>query len=307
MRIEKTYPIECSPLYRLRNKRKLAELLGVSLIDFRSLCTAGNYNVFLKKERGKERLIEHPTKQLEAVHRRIQRLFRRIESPKYLFSGKRHISSLDNARDHLGKNHTLTVDIKQFFPHCSDRYIFRFFYSQMKMSIDVARLLTAIVTYNGHIPTGSPLSMSISYWAYSKTFNALYNLAQKNKMKFSLYVDDMTFSSPQPIPRSFHTSINHQLRRVGLFLKPSKIHYHSASYHKVVTGSAISPCGSMKVPNRIRLKILNRLKECKNFETADIHLLISIHGSLMSARQIEPHFFESTYRHIKKAILIRKT
>jgi hypothetical protein len=176
----------------------------------------------------------------------------------------------------------------------------------MKMSNDVACMLTDIVTYNGCVPTGSALSMMVAYWAYSKTFDSFYTLAKKKGMKFTLYVDDMTFSSPQKIPLSFHTSINYLLSRIGLQLKRRKIQYYSENHFKVVTGSAISPKGEKLVPNRIRKKILEKLRSCGDLKTTDEKTLHSLHGSLVSARQIEPRFFEPTFRRVKKAILDRR-
>lgn len=303
----KTYPINRSPLYRLRNKRKLAELLDVSPKELKELSSGDSYHVFPKRDRGnKERLIEEPIGKLKRVHQIVHRFLSRIESPAYLYSGKKKISNIDNARVHRHRAHCLTADIEKFFPSCQGRYVFGFFHFQMMMSSDVAWLLTRIVTYQGHVPTGSSLSMVLAYWSYSRTFDTINNLATEHGITFTLYVDDMSFSFSEPLSHSLHVSVNYYLRRVGLHLKRSKIHYHSARHYKVITGSAISPSGDMRVPNRIRLNILNKLKACKDLRATDIRSLPSIYGSLLSARRIEEGFFESTYQEVRKALLTRE-
>ena len=301
----KTYPLEDSPLYRLRRKRRLAELLGVSVKDLGNLCSNNGYNVFPKTVRGKERIIEQPTGQLDRVHRRLQVLLQRIESQDYLFFGKKGVSSVDNAKIHLGKNHLLALDISHFFPNCKSEHVYDLFRYHMKMAPDIAVLLSEITTYNGHVPTGSSLSMSIAYWACWKTFDAIHSIAQKYGVKFTLYVDDMTFSSADPLPRNIYLSVNHRLNTIGLSLKRSKSRLLSPNDHKVVTGVALTPQGEARVPNRIRLKILRKLSSCGNLDTADINDLRSLIGSLVSARQIEPHFLEATFGRVSLALLER--
>jgi RNA-directed DNA polymerase len=299
----KIYPIQRSPLYRLRNKRKLAELLGVSTRDLRKLVDDSSYNVFPRKQPGKkDRMIEHPTGLRELVHKGLQNLFSRIELPTYVFSGKKGVSSLDNAKHHLEGRYFVAVDIERFYPSSHAEYIFRFFHQQLLMSEDIAHLLTRIVTYNDHIPTGSSLSQSLAYWTYSRLFERISTLAEARGMTFSLYVDDMTISSPRPIPDGTHRVIDHLLRRVALHLKGKKTRYRSGRQYKVVTGGAISPDAKMRVPNRLRRKIITKLRALTDIEHAGEKPLQSLYGSILSARQIEPEFLDTTFRRVGAAL-----
>jgi Reverse transcriptase (RNA-dependent DNA polymerase) len=280
-------------------------LLGVSVKDLGSLCSNEHYNVFPKRMRGKERIIEQPTGQLERVHRKLQVLLQRIESQDYLFSGKKGVSSIDNAMSHLGQNHMLALDIAHFFPSCKSQLVYDFFRYHLKTSPDIASLLSEVTTYNGHVPTGSSLSMSIAYWACWKTFQTVHSIAQKYGVKFTLYVDDMTFSSAEPLPRDIFLSVNHRLNTIGLSLKKSKTRVLSANDHKVVTGVALTPQGEARVPNRTRLKILKKLSVCRNLDTAAIDDLRSLLGIIVSARRIEPHFLEATFLRVRGALVGR--
>jgi hypothetical protein len=174
------------------------------------------------------------------------------------------------------------------------------------MSDDTSRLLALLVTREGHVPTGSPLSMSIAYWGYSPTFDAICNLARRVGLRPSVYVDDMTFTSPDPIPRVFQRQVNHMLERVGLFLNDAKTRRHTKRHFKVVTGAAISPRADLRVPNRIRLNILTTIHNNGNIEAWDLRALRSMQGRLTSARRIEPTFLEPTHRRVEKALASHK-
>lgn len=256
----RAYPLQKSPFYNLRNKSKLAKLLKIDRQDLSSLRGDGLYNTFLKNEGGKLRDIQQPIGVRDRVHAQIQRLISRIETPEYLFSGKKGLSSLDNAKCHLRNHYFLCTDIENFFPSCKREFVFRFFRYQMKMSEDTAWLMADVICFGNHIPTGSHLSDRLAYWAYSKTFEQICEFAHQRGLDFSLYVDDMTFSGAAPIPRDIHLSISYYLKRVGLKLKTRKTKYYSKKQFKTVTGAVISPINELLIPNKHR-KTLKKLKD----------------------------------------------
>ena len=298
MRQTKSYPIEKSPLFRIRSKTKLAELLEISRRELTDLVKKDCYAVFLN-EVGRE--IQQPIGRLRIVHEKIQKFLSRIESPTYLFSGKKKLSYLDNALKHINGKYVLVVDIKRFYPNCKEEFVFRFFRYRLEMSEDVAWLLTRLVCYNDFIPTGSPLSQSIAFWSCSKTFDSIYKMAKQLKMDFSLYVDDMTFSSVSPIPKDFHLSISYHLKRIGLRLKNSKIKYFSKNDFKLITGTAISPQGIPKISNKLQQKILKGLRKEKNIHNIDPKKRKVLLGQIVAARRIEPKFLNEVYTLLKTA------
>jgi len=225
----------------LNNKPKLADLLFIEQKNFSILKSDKLYNAFSIKTGSKRRDIQEPIGIRSRVHGRNQQLMSRIETPDYLFSGKKGLCSLDNAKKHILNHYFLTADIDNFYPNSKREYIFRFYYYQMKMSEDIAWLMADMVCYDDHIPTGSQLSQSIAYWAYRKTFNKISDFAHQRKLKFTLYVDDMTFSGSLPIRQDLHLSINYYLKTVGLKLKKGKTKYYSKNKFKKITGAVISP------------------------------------------------------------------
>jgi hypothetical protein len=297
------YPLSKSPLYRLRSKAKLANLLQLSKSDLIQLANHPTYHRFWKKEKGKKpRFIEEPTDALMAVHKRLQNLLSRIETPPYLFSGKRNTSHIDNASFHLENNFFLTLDIEKFYPSSKIEYVFRFFCYVLLMDEDVAWVIAKLVTYQDHIPTGSSLSQSIAFRSFSIMFDSLDALAGSNGMSFSLYVDDMVFSSPRPIARTFLKKIEEKLNSVELSIKKTKVKFGSPRDFKVVTGCAITPERQLAVPNRLRKKIVDGLKENRNVGNLPDKAIISLTGRVEAARRIEPTYHDALYRKLKKQL-----
>lgn len=191
---KKAYLIQDSPFFRLNSKKKLSELLLSDLTDLKSLSSDSNYRVFNVNSSGKPREIQQPLPRLDVVHTRIASLLCRVRPPEYLYSGVKGRTYVDNARAHLGDHPVLTTDIRAFFTSTKQEAIFRFFHRQMECSPDVAKLISRLATYNGHVPTGSRLSLPIAFWANFEMFEVLNALSAKQSIKMTVFVDDLTFS-----------------------------------------------------------------------------------------------------------------
>lgn len=90
------------------------------------------------------------------------------------------------------------------------------------------------------MPTGTPTSQLVAYWAYRDAFMQIDAIARKHGCIFSLYVDDMTFSSPQKIPiETLLQELSNVLRPVGHRIKYSKIMYYQKGMAKLITGAII--------------------------------------------------------------------
>ena len=83
----KIYRLESSPLYKLRSKRKLCDLLKTELSCVKKLLKTNNYRINNKKKPNsdKVRTIYAPKPQIKKIQKRLQILLARIELPEYLF------------------------------------------------------------------------------------------------------------------------------------------------------------------------------------------------------------------------------
>lgn len=301
------YPIEKSPLYSLTNKRKLAEILGCSnkfLENF--VFTRNNYKVWHQpKNNGKgTRPVENPCDSLKKIQRRLNKLLSRIITNDYLMSGKKYTSYISNAQYHSENSCVFCFDLKSFFQKASRKYIYSAFINQFKMSPDVAWLLTDLVSIpnedgsDGYIPTGAPTSQNIIFWAYKKTFDKIFSLTKKMNLKFSLYVDDITFSSKLSITNKLPKTIVNLFSQVGLKINIDKTEYYSKNDFKNVTGCVIGANKELLVPNR-RMKEIKDIISQKEIERMNIKEIRSFYGKLNSMRQIQPGIFQGLYERAK--------
>ena len=287
----KSYPLQASPLYKLRNRRKLAESLALPRNYFRYTHSFHYLEFSQVKPSGNEkRYFSVPEDELKKIQKRLNRLFSRIETPDWLLSGKKHRSYITNASVHINGNFVKTMDISCFYDSAQRSYIYNMFKNTFLMETDIAWILTDLVTYNGKLPTGSPSSQIIIFWAYKEMFENIYAISMKYNCIFSLYVDDMTFSSSMPISCNLRIEVENELKKHGLTAKKRKDHYYQAHNTKIITGVGIKN-GNRVVPNRLRKKIMDTYYNCQ--QTNDIKNIERLRGLLCAARQIEPDIFPS--------------
>lgn len=267
----KSYGMMDSPFYKLKSKRKLAELLCVSLSDLSALKKdEGNYCIFEQlSKKGKLRKIQKPLDKLDIVHTRIASLLSRIALPGYVHSGKKGCSNVTNAKAHLNNDKMMTTDIKSFFPSTTWVMVFSFFYSVMKTSSDVADFLSHICTCHGQLPTGSRISMPLAYFANSRMFDEIYQLCQKLTVKMTVYVDDLTFSGAN-VNRLFCAVIGKIINKHGHAVHPTKTKMYGKEKPKLVTGVIVLG-DSLKVRNeqhRLMARDIECWKMIKDMEKA---------------------------------------
>ncbi|MCE5248928.1 reverse transcriptase family protein [bacterium] len=256
-----------------------------------------HYKIYLKKDKkGKERTICEPVDKIKKIQKRLQILISRIELPYYLFSGKKGFCYVDNAKFHINANNLINIDIKSFYPNCKREYIFKLFRYKYLMCEDVAWFLTDLVVYNDYLPTGSPTSQIVAFWAYKDMFDKMNKYAHTNGLIFSVFVDDITFSSDKSISKTLSYQIGKELKRNGHSMKEEKTKFFSKKRYKIVTGCMISPDNDLKVPNRLRKKIVDDLNAYNI--NASLQLKKSILGKIQAAQQIEPNLFISTKQKI---------
>ncbi len=270
------YPIDRSPFYRLRSKARLAALLEVTRSDLlrivRGSNTSGHYSEWPTEPKfpksthpalqHKPRNIQQPLGELRELQDRLLKLFARIELPDYLHSARKGRSYRTNAQAHQEYGAAFRIDIKRFYQSAQDRYVQNFCLDKLECSPDVAHLITEIACFRRRLPTGSPLSPLLSFFAYSSMFDELNVIARSVDARMTVYIDDVVMSgeklSGDLIPQCMKVLKRYEL--IG-----HKVIYFSPSDIKIITGVAVGPKG-LGVPNR-RFRKMRALIEERNRAT----------------------------------------
>lgn len=292
---KKKYPLNQCALYKCNSKRKLEHLLTIVPGQLKLVYTEIRYSNFEidKKDSNEKRQITAPKHILKRVQRRILNLIQFIERPEWVIAGAKEKCYIDNGKFHLNSNYALTVDIKKFYDNCQREYVYRFFRDKMLNSPDVAKILTDIVTYNGGIPTGCPTSQLIAYYAYEDMFANIKKFADKHGCLFSLYVDDMTFSSQKPFNKDvLKREIDIELRRYQHKPKYEKVKYYSKNDPKPITGTIITKDNTLVVPNKLQEKVYKGFQDVKKLDNNDnseeaIKKISTLQGRIQASQNIE--------------------
>ncbi len=286
----KSYTLKDSALYNISTKKRLESLLNKTPDDLKALPLDNNYRVFNLEKDGKLREIQAPTFDLDVIQTRIASLLVRITMPGYLHSGVKGRSNITNARAHIGDHPVLTMDIQKFYPSITKKAIFHFFHSTMLASSDVAGILAELCSYDNHIPTGSRLSMPLSFWANHRMFSSLYTYCLSKGINMTVFVDDLTFSGAS-VNKLFKAKVEGIINNAGLRVHPDKTMLYSREGSKLITGAIVDKKG-IKLRNKHHKAIYTlfaELEECAD----DIQLEIlqkKLIGRLNAAGQIESAF-----------------
>lgn len=298
----KNYKLEQSFLYGLRNCRKLEQYLGLKRKTLKDVERFVSYDEFqIKKRNGGERSIHAPAIAIKRIQKDLLRYLSRIDKPPWLISslGKSYV---DNSRYHKESSYVITVDIKDFYNNCRFSKVYKTLCDTFHMAPDIACLLAKVLTYKEKLPTGAPTSQLIAFWAYQDMFENINAIAMRCGCKFTLYVDDMTFSSTTPISSQLLSEVVAQLQKCGHSIQRKKVKYYSAKDCKLITGAVIDKYGNIRVPNKLRKRIINDFEQLQqdNFTLTKIQrkiLLATLIGRLNTARYIEPGIFPEIYRY----------
>ena len=306
------YPYHQSPLFRLSTRKKLAEVLLVARAELLQAAKhpADYYIVFTPKKvrRGrKARTCQQPRKPfLYRLHRRVKVLLSRIETPPYLHSAVKGRSYITNASAHLDKadEGLATVDLRTFFPSVSEEAILRFFLHKMECAPDVARILARVLTYNGHLATGSPVSPLLSFFAHQDMFDEIYEIAARAGVSMALYVDDMSFAGAGASP-ALVFRVGQLARRNGLETHKERI--WAGTGPKTVTGTVLDG-GEIRLPNRRYLQLHNTLRALKRTNDKrqrfnDLQVAI---GLLYEAAQFDPRYRSTAEQLVSEQRVLRK-
>lgn len=280
------------------------KLLNINENEFLGIINIVKYHSFEIDKKGEieKRRITAPEHRIKAIQKRIHELLCKVERPDWLISGEKGKCYIDNGKAHLRSGYILTVDIKKFYDNCKREYVFRFFKDVLKMAGDIAGLCTDIVTYDNGIPTGCPTSQLIAFYAYESMFIEIAEKAKKYGCIFTLYVDDMTFSSTEPFDvNGLKKNIDVLLRKYGHKPKYKKMKYYTKTKSKPITGTIITPENELRVPNRLQQKIYNNFQEVKELQDKELtdeelKKINSLKGQIQAAKNIESNKFPEMSR-----------
>lgn len=300
------------PNYKI-NKNLLYRLDSTDLLEIHLNLTKGclkdkkfidclGYVVYTNKD---GRVIEVPTVELKKIQKNIHKCLSQIEFPNWVISCRKKVSYINNAKIHSKNSYIVNLDISKFFTNCKKSNVYDFFFKHMEMSEELSEIMTLLICRNDRLPTGSPSSQIMSYLSYIDMFEEINNIACRNNLTVSLYVDDITISSKDTISHKVVDEIIKKLQENGFSINNKKRKYLGKNKNKIVTGVVINKKNQLKVPNDLRLSVIMLFREIKNMNInpnnkSHRRKVLSLRGKLNACRLIEPDIFSSIHNDLIK-------
>ena len=274
----------------LATAAELAQALGVGLAELRFLAfhrrvaETTHYRRFLiPKRTGGERLISAPMPRLKAAQRWIlDQVLARVPPHEAAHGFVRERNIVTNARQHVGRDVVVNLDLQDFFPTLTYprvKGLFRTLGYAEEVATVMALLTTepevdtiemdGVVRYlhrgERHLPQGSPASPAITNLICRRLDRRLAGLADRLGFTYTRYADDLTFSA-----------VGEAARRVGKLLRavtgivehedfrvhPQKTRVMRCGRRQEVTGLVVNDRVSVDRRARRRLRAtLHRLEQ----------------------------------------------
>jgi len=183
----------------------------------------------------KERHFKVPSTLLKAVQSRIKtNILSKIKLPKVVHGGVKKRSNITNAKQHQGKKYIFCTDLQEFFPNVNSKKVYDALIN-LNFSSHFAHCLTELTTFKEEVPQGAPTSSHICNLVFLQTDIKLINLCKLNKISYTRYVDDLTFSSQKDFAQLIGEIIS-IIIAAGFKVSHRKTKY---SADQIVTGIAV--------------------------------------------------------------------
>lgn len=145
----------------------------------------------------KVRAIRPSLKELKILHKRIKnKILEPIKLPNHIHGGVKKRSNVSNAKPHQGNKYQFTTDLKEFYPSVKHNMIYDTFL-KLGFSNHYSHWITKLTSWKYELPQGTPTSTHISNLVFLETDFKLIDFCNQNKLTYTRYIDDLTFSSPE--------------------------------------------------------------------------------------------------------------
>ena len=193
-------------------------------------------NVRIKNGVVQMRTINAPCDSLKAVQSKLlHKVLYEIPLPKYFFGGVKGKDAVKNARIHQGNKYFFQTDFKDFYPSLNSNRVENALRKQ-GFYPDVARLITRLCTKEGALPQGCPTSSFLAAMVVQQDAGDLLEKIINSGLTLSLYIDDLTISSPLDF-KTRTPKIIEDIRSRNFKINFEKTHY--CSKNPIVTGNKV--------------------------------------------------------------------
>ena len=217
-----------------------------------------NYEeIIIKKKNKGLRYLNEPSPILKSIQKRIlKNVLEEKMISKCAYAYKKGLSTILNAKNHVGRKVILKLDIENFFDNINFYKVYNSCFNESLYPKKLGMLLTNLCVYNDMLPQGAPTSGYISNIVLRNFDCNIDEYCKDKNINYTRYSDDMTFSGDFDI-RKLIKYVNELLYKEGFKLNKSKIKVVLNTTRQQVTGIIVNEKINLSKKN---LKNANILK-----------------------------------------------
>jgi hypothetical protein len=269
------------------------------------------YSFFKKQTTAKVRDICAPNEEIKEALRHLliplNSAYARKDTNQFAYA--LNCSIKNNALCHVDKKYLLTCDIKQFFDSCNWKMTEKYLRFLMPRSLDDKALEAfqemIINPKTGGLYLGNPVSGALTNAIMRSSSRWLERIFAKENKTFSIYADDITVGSDEPMNKKNVTGkirFVFETNNLPFILKPEKTHL-STNNKRRITGVRINHLNEATIDRskyRLLRSMLHRLKNGKEITINDSKLMgnIAYFRFIDDSNKIERLLFQ--YRDVLK-------
>ncbi len=247
-----SFEISAGKFLRVNSAYAFQHLLRVNPVKFNYHINKPIYFKFnIPKKKNGIRIIQAPNDELKQIQKKLnyflQAVYYRVKPScvhGFVKMPKDEIKKctiISNANIHVGSKFVLNLDLKKFFPSISAKKIKTALMDKpFEFSDEISTLIALLGTYEKKLPTGSPSSPVLANVVCYKMDKELEKFCLNYGIKYTRYVDDLTFSCDTYMQEEFLGSFNHIVGKYGFELNESKIRLQSSKSKQTVTGIVVN-------------------------------------------------------------------
>lgn len=209
----------------------------------------------------KARLIERPTRGLKQLQRTVleRLLVPAIDSPLL------RRSHLEAAREHARQPWLGTVDVKACFRSVSMHRVSAVL-ERLGLDERAALVLAGLLTYRGHLATGSPASPALVTLLLADLEHALHRLAVEQGVRASRWGDDFLFTGEKaPVEKLMQEAVR-GLSKLGLRVSRRKVSNRKRYSGQRALGLSLDR--GLGVPKSYRRKVSGQVRAAQRLGTS---------------------------------------
>lgn len=244
---------------QIKSRNELADYLGISRKSFSYLLYKKQiddyYEVFeIPKKNGELRPICAPRGLLKKIQKKLSDCLS-LYQEDYLYQNRNHSIShgfikkksiITNSVIHRNKRYVLNIDLKDFFTSFHFGRVVGYFEKNKHFQLphEVAVVIAQLVCYKGVLPQGAPTSPVITNLIGSVLDYRISKIAQKYRLDYTRYADDLAFSTNDYLfedsYQSFLNEITLEIEKSGFSINEKKLRLQYKDSQQKVTGLVVN-------------------------------------------------------------------